>query len=108
MSKRPSLGSIGLDLDDIEAKPASGQKVAAFHEEPPTQPPQDKPEAYVKDKAVNMTVYLMPDDHKRLKMMAVSQDTTIQALVMDGLDMILKGNGQELLTRWKTRRKPKG
>lgn len=108
MSKRPFLGSIGLDLDDIEAKPASGQKVAAFHEQAPTQPPQDKPGAYVKDKAVNMTVYLLPYDHKRLKQLAVEHDTTIQALVMDGLDVILKDNGQEPLTRWKTRRKPRG
>ncbi|WP_162272822.1 ribbon-helix-helix domain-containing protein [Acetobacter ascendens] len=62
----------------------------------------------LKDKAVNMTVYLLPHDHKRLKQLAVEHDTTIQALVMDGLDVILKDNGQEPLTRWKTRRKPRG
>ncbi|WP_172493833.1 ribbon-helix-helix domain-containing protein [Gluconobacter oxydans] len=104
MSKRPSLGSIGLDLDDIEAKPASGQKVPAFHEQPPAPEVDGK---HVKDKAVNMTVYLMPADHKRLKMMAVSQDTTIQALVMDGLDILLERDGQEPLTRWKPRKKPR-
>jgi len=104
MSKRPSLGSIGLDLDDIEAKPASGQKVPAFHEQP-SAPAAVADGKHVKDKAVNMTVYLMPDDHKRLKMMAVSQDTTIQALVMDGLDVLLERNGQDPLTRWKPRKK---
>lgn len=41
-----------------------------------------------------MTVYLLPHDHKRLKQLAVEHDTTIQALVMDGLDVILKDNGQ--------------
>lgn len=104
MSKRPKLSSVGVDLGDLEAKPGSGGKVPAFHEQPSASVADGK---HVKDKAVNMTVYLMPDDHKRLKMMAVSQDTTIQALVMDGLDVLLESNGQKPLTRWKPRKKPR-
>jgi len=104
MSKRPKLSSVGVDLGDLEAKPASGAKVPAFHEQPSAPASDGK---HVKDKAVNMTVYLMPDDHKRLKMMAVSQDTTIQALVMDGLDVLLERNEQKPLTRWKPRKKPR-
>jgi len=106
MSKRPSLSTSGLDLGDLEAKPASGVKIPAFHEQPSTPAPIADGK-HVKDKAVNMTVYLMPDDHKRLKMMAVSQDTTIQALVMDGLDVLLERNGQTPLTRWTPRKKPR-
>jgi len=104
MSKRPKLSSAGVDLGDLEAKPASGAKVSAFHEQPSAPAPVADGK-HVKDKAVNMTVYLMPDDHKRLKIMAVSQDTTIQALVMDGLDVLLERNGQKALTRWAPRKK---
>lgn len=105
MSKRPTLGSSSPDLGYMEAQPASGVKVQAFHEQPFAPEAEGK---HVKDKAVNMTVYLLPHDHKRLKQLAVEHDTTIQALVMDGLDVILDRNGQEALTRWKTRRKTRG
>ncbi|MBS1058230.1 ribbon-helix-helix domain-containing protein [Gluconobacter kondonii] len=104
MSKRPKLSSIGVDLGDLEAKPASGAKVPAFHEQPHALVADG---THVKDKAVNMTVYLMPDDHKRLKIMAVEHETTIQALVMDGLDILLERNGQQPLIRWKPRKKPR-
>jgi len=106
MNKRPKLSSVSVDLGDLEAKPALGAKIPAFHEQPSTPAPVADG-THIKDKAVNMTVYLMPDDHKRLKMMAVSQDTTIQALVMDGLDVLLESNGQKPLTRWKPRKKPR-
>ena len=106
MSKRPKLSFVGVDLGDLEAKPALGAQAPAFHEQPSTPAPvADR--THIKDKAVNMTVYLMPDDHQRLKVLAVSQDTTIQALVMDGLDVLLERNGQKPLTRWKPRKKPR-
>jgi hypothetical protein len=59
----------------------------------------------LKASAINMTVYLLPDDHRRLRILAAKQDTTIQALVLDGLDEVMKKNGEPLVTRWAPRRR---
>ena len=52
-----------------------------------------------------MSIYLLPADHRRLRQLAAAEDTTIQALVMDGIDAILKQRSQEPVVRWETRRR---
>jgi len=59
----------------------------------------------LKDRASGMTIYLMPDDHRRLRQIAAAEDTSLQALVMDGLDMVLAQRGQGPVERWEPRRK---
>ena len=61
----------------------------------------------VKDRAVGATVYLLPEDHRRLKMLAASEDTTLQSLFMDGIDLILQMREEAVVTRWAPRRKPR-
>ena len=46
-----------------------------------------------------MTVYLLPDDHRRLKMLAADEVTSIQSLIMDGLDILLTERGQPSVQR---------
>jgi hypothetical protein len=52
-----------------------------------------------------MTVYLRPDDHRRLRILAVVENTSIQSLLMDGLDIVLKQRDEPPVSRWAQRRK---
>ena len=59
----------------------------------------------LKDRAVGMTIYLLPGDHRRLRMLAAAEDSTLQGLVMDALDMLMGCRGQTPVERWTQRRK---
>jgi hypothetical protein len=59
---------------------------------------------HVKDSAIGMTVYLMPDDHRRLKIIAATEDTSIQSLVMDAIDALIALRGEPPVQRWQPRR----
>ncbi len=59
----------------------------------------------IKARAVNLTVYLLPDDHKRLRRLAVERDTSIQSLVMDGIDRVFEGADLAPVQRWEPKRK---
>jgi len=61
----------------------------------------------LKDTAVCMSVYLRPDDHRRLRILAASEDTSLQSLVMDGIDVVLERRGEAPVGRWAPRRKPR-
>src|SRR3954454_11267529 len=110
--RRPTLPD-DLDLDEIRALPGAAQPQAPFHERPPSSAsgqdlPQAKAALGLKEKAINMSIYLLPDDHRRLRRLAADEDTSIQSLVLDGIDHVLGQRGQGLVTRWETRRKPRG
>ena len=109
VTKRKLTLPYDLDLDVVRASPGAGKPQAAFHEVPsPTaSPPPDPPERAVglKEKAINMSIYLLPDDHRRLRRLAVDEDSSIQSLVLDGIDHVLSQRGQGVVTRWETRRK---
>jgi len=104
MSKhRSTLTASNPDLGDYGAKPASGVKVQPFHEQPAALT-NERPSG-VKERAVNMTAYLMPSDHKRLKQLALDSEVSIQTLLLDGIDHLFAKAGQEPVTRWEPRRK---
>ena len=110
--RRPTLPD-DLDLDEIRALPGAALPQAPFHERPPSPAsdknlPQPKVALGLKEKAINMSIYLLPDDHRRLRRLAADEDTSIQTLVLDGIDHVLNERGQERVTRWETRRKPRG
>jgi hypothetical protein len=58
----------------------------------------------LKERAVAMTVYLLPDDHRRLKMMAASEDDTLQGLMLDAIDMLLVTRGDGPVVRWQPKK----
>lgn len=78
---------------------------AAAPVEPPPKRQARTPGPILKERAVNMSVYLLPDDHRRLRMLAAAEETSIQSLIMDGIDAVLKGRGKKPVTRWEARRK---
>lgn len=61
----------------------------------------------LKDSAVCLSVYLLPDDHRRLKILAAIEETSIQSLVMDGIDAIFERRGEAPVGRWVQRRRPR-
>ncbi len=103
--RRPMLPD-DLDVDDLRARPGAATPQAAFHEAPVPPAPAPSAEAVgLKEKAVNMSIYLLPADHRRLRMLAAAEETSIQALVMDGIDEVMRRRGQEPVSRWEPRRK---
>jgi hypothetical protein len=109
--RRPTLPD-DLDLDEIRALPGAALPQPPFHERSPSpasdeKVPQPKAALGLKEKAINMSIYLLPDDHRRLRRLAADEDTSIQALVLDGIDYVLNQRGQGRVTRWETRRKPR-
>ena len=67
----------------------------------------EQPTTPVKERAINMTVYLLPDDHRRLKILAAQTDSSLQALILDGIDLVFQRHGEAPVTRWQPRRKPR-
>jgi hypothetical protein len=64
-----------------------------------------KEQAGLKDKAVATTLYLLPDDHLRLRTMALRRNVSFQTLMLDALDLLLEREGEARVARWETRRK---
>ena len=102
MARKAQLLPDDLDLDAARAKPGGGRPQQAFHEKVPA---AEKQAVGLKDKAVATTLYLLPADHKRLKTMAVNNDTSLQTLLLDAIDLLLTREGQPSCERWETRRK---
>ena len=102
-TKRKPMLPDDLDLDDLRATPGAGRPQAAFHELPAVTSVEGKGD--LKARAINMSIYLLPDDHRRLRRLAADEDSSIQSLVLDGIDHVLEQRGQERVQRWETRRK---
>jgi hypothetical protein len=113
MATRPrQLLPEDLDLDALKAAPGAAARPAFLNEpsaEPVTAPPIPEPpqknSVGLKEKAVATTLYLLPDDHLRLRTMALRRNVSFQTLVLDALDLLLEREGEEGVARWETRRK---
>lgn len=104
-TKKKSLLPADLDLDAAQATPGAGRPQPPFHERP-TAPPEPTDDARgLKEKAVATTLYLLPDDHRRLRRMAIDRDVSFQTLMLDAIDLLLAREGEEPVGRWETRRK---
>ena len=107
----PDDMDLDVDLDSARAKPGAAAPQPFIHESPPpalasaeTRTEIGRP-ASLKEKAINMTLYMLPHDHRRLRQIAAAEDTSLQALLMDAVDMLLAKRGQGALTRWEPRRR---
>ena len=108
-----------LDLDTVVAKPGAGRPPAAFHEEPIVSPPPTSVPVPIetiassgvrqitdlKTKAIATTLYLLPEDHRRLRRLAADHEVAAQTLLLDAIDMLFMKNGQGPVQRWEPRRK---
>lgn len=109
-----------LDLDTLVAKPGAGRPPEAFHETqavslPPMAapgspetiiaPPSMRQAADLKTKAIATTLYLLPEDHRRLRRLAADREVAAQTLLLDAIDMLFAKEGEGPVQRWEPRRK---
>ena len=87
-----------LDLDDFRTAPGAASRPAAFHEEPAAS-------GNLKERAAATTLYLMPADHRRLRVLAIDRGVSMQTLLLDAIDLLMAADGQPPVERWETRRK---
>src|SRR3978361_1756119 len=93
-----------LDLDDVLTAPGTAERPAFLHEQPaPTPAPTTT--GGVKASTVATTLYLMPADHRRLRVLALERNASRQTLLLDALDLLMADVGQPPVERWGTRRK---
>ncbi len=103
MSKRPNLAAA---LHDAGARPAQGQSpVAALAlVDPPAAAPQDvapatkassRPPSRTGQRAV--TLYVKPEAHKQLRLMAVDAGSSVQDLMTEALNDLFRKHGRTLI-----------
>lgn len=95
---RSVLPKDALDLDDLRAPAGRGHAQPYFHEQPAQS-------GDLKSRASATTLYLMPDDHKRLRKLALDKGVSFQTMMLDALDTLLAQEGEAPVERWDTRRK---
>lgn len=98
---RKSVLPADLDLDEVRTAPGTATRPAFLHEQGEPAPPPNG----LKERAAATTLYLMPADHRRLRVMAIERDVSMQTLILDALDLLMAREGQVLVERWETRRK---
>jgi hypothetical protein len=97
-----------LDLDAARVAPGAAERPAFLHEQAASAASVPAPAAItagVKASTVATTLYLMPADHRRLRMMAIERNASMQTLLLDALDMLMAEAGLPPVERWETRRK---
>ena len=108
-----------FDLDTVVAKPGAGRPPAAFHEEPIVSPPPTSVTVPIetiassgvrqitdlKTKPIATTLYLLPEDPRRLRRLAADREVAAQTLLLDAIDMLFMKHGQGPVQRWEPRRK---
>lgn|GEM_PF-485910 len=58
----------------------------------------------MKERAVATTLYLLPEDHCRLRRLAADRDVAAETLLLDAIDMLFERDGQGRVQRWEPRR----
>jgi hypothetical protein len=104
MTRKPkSVLPPDLDLDEVRTAPGAATRPAFLHEQ--ADPTPASLSGGLKDRAAATTLYLMPPDHRRLRKLAIDRDVSMQTLLLDAIDLLMKREGQPLVERWETRRK---
>jgi hypothetical protein len=100
MARKPVLPP-DLDLDEVRTAPGAAARPAFLHEQ--TEPAPSP--GGLKERAAATTLYLMPADHRRLRVLAIDRGVSMQTLILDALDLLMAREGQGPVERWETRRK---
>ncbi|SDB20204.1 ribbon-helix-helix domain-containing protein [Belnapia rosea] len=101
--RRSALFPADLDLETVQAAPGAGRPQRAFHEL--AQRETSILEGCLKARAVATTLYLLPDDHRRLRRMAIDRNISFQTLMLNAIDLLLTHGGEDPVERWETRRR---
>jgi hypothetical protein len=106
MARKPLLAA-DLDLPDTlpRAQPGHAVPPPAFHETPAMPAGPAPAPGGIKQAAIATTLYLLPDDHKRLRHLAADRGVAAQSLLLDAIDMLFAAAGEGPVTRWETRRR---
>ncbi len=108
---KPTLAA-DLDLAAFKAPPGRAAGQQFMHEQTAKSVEAPAPaapaEGLLKQRAVATTLYLLPDDHDRLRHLATERRVAAQTLLMDALDLLFAQAGQPPVERWETRRKVRG
>ena len=110
MAKSRQTLASDLDLDSLKAPAGAASPQRFIHEQPAraaseTLAPAPTSEGLLKARAVATTLYLLPADHTRLRVLASQRGLAAQTLLLDALDMLFAQEGQGPVERWETRRK---
>ncbi len=100
MARKPVLPA-DLDLDEVRTAPGAAARPAFLHE----QAADPTSSGGLKERATATTLYLMPADHRRLRVLAIDRGVSMQTLILDALDLLMAREGQGPVERWETRRK---
>jgi hypothetical protein len=95
-------------LEDLPRPPATtANNVRPLASDPP--PVGTPTTGGIKAATIGTTVYLLPEEHKRVKRLALDLDVpSVHELILMGLDQLLEGQGQRALTRYSPPRPRKG
>jgi hypothetical protein len=99
MARKPVLPA-DLDLDEVRTTPGAAARPAFLHEQA-----EPASSGGLKERAAATTLYLMPADHRRLRVLAIDRGVSMQTLILDALDLLMAREGQASVERWETRRK---
>ena len=109
MARNKSALAVDLDLDNLKAPPGGAAAQPFIHEQPvrAAEPPAPASagEGLLKTRAIATTLYLLPGDHTRLRVLASQRGVAAQTLLLDALDLLFAQERQEPVQRWETRRK---
>jgi len=110
MAKSRQTLASDLDLDSLKAPAGAASPQRFIHEQPArvaseTPAPAPTSEGLLKRRAIATTLYLLPDDHKRLRHLCSERGVAAQTLLLDALDLLFAQAGEAPVTRWETRRK---
>jgi len=78
MARKPVLPP-DLDLDATRTAPGAAARPAFHHEQTEPAPPSGG----LKERAAATTLYLMPADHRRLRLTAIDRGVSMQTLILD-------------------------
>jgi hypothetical protein len=99
MARKPVLPA-DLDLDEVRTAPGAAARPAFLHEQA-----EPASSGSLKERAAATTLYLMPADHRRLRVLAIDRGVSMQTLILDALDLLMAREGQAPVERWETRRR---
>jgi len=109
MAKSRQTLASDLDLDSLKAPAGAASPQRFIHEQPARVADAPAPvvasEGLLKTRAIATTLYLLPADHTRLRVLASRRGLAAQTLLLDALDLLFAQEGQGPVERWETRRK---
>lgn len=92
-------------LDEFEAKPGQARTAPPPHDLPRTKEAATGTVEGIKAATVAQTVYLLPEDHKSLRRLAIDLGCSANELFLRGLDLLFAQHGLPSVGRYEGSRR---